>query len=376
MTEPAALRAALIGYGLSGRFFHAPFLTTTPGLRLSSIVTSDSQRKSQAQADHPGVTVFNHPDDLWARAGEHDLVVVATATPSHASLAIQAIEARLPVVVEKPLAPDARTARALADLARLRGIPLTVFHNRRWDARAALDPSGGLIPLTVFHNRRWDSDQCTLRLLLAAGKLGRVYRYESRFERWRPDARPGSWRDRLATEGGGGVLLDLGSHLVDQAIELFGAVTHVYAEVVAHDHPADNESFVAMTHSCGVRSHLSMGSVFAGPGPRLRVLGSRAAFIVEHLDGQEAALRAGRLPSEPAFGTEAPESFGQLHIGNLSEVVPSEPGRWQSFYSSLVESLTEGTPLPVDALDAVKVVEVLDAARRSSESHTVQCMEL
>ncbi len=353
MTEPAALRAALIGYGLSGRFFHAPFLTTTPGLRLSSIVTSDSQRKSQAQADHPGVTVFNHPDDLWARAGEHDLVVVATATPSHASLAIQAIEARLPVVVEKPLAPDARTARALADLARLRGIPLT-----------------------VFHNRRWDSDQCTLRLLLAAGKLGRVYRYESRFERWRPDARPGSWRDRLATEGGGGVLLDLGSHLVDQAIELFGAVTHVYAEVVAHDHPADNESFVAMTHSCGVRSHLSMGSVFAGPGPRLRVLGSRAAFIVEHLDGQEAALRAGRLPSEPAFGTEAPESFGQLHIGNLSEVVPSEPGRWQSFYSSLVESLTEGTPLPVDALDAVKVVEVLDAARRSSESHTVQCMEL
>jgi scyllo-inositol 2-dehydrogenase (NADP+) len=218
--------------------------------------------------------------------------------------------------------------------------------------------------LVPFHNRRWDSDQLTLRGLIAAGELGDIYRYESRFERWRPNPNTSAWREALSPAEGGGVLLDLGVHLVDQALSLFGPITGVVGEVEARRGEADDDVFIALHHASGTRSHLWASAVSAAPGPRLRVLGSRAAYVVEELDGQEAALREGANPAEEGFGAESPDRWGHLVRGDESETVPSQPGRWRDFYPAVERAIRTGEPPPVAASDAVAVLEVLDTARR------------
>src|SRR5207342_1783605 len=193
-----------------------------------------------------------------------DLLVVATPNDAHAPLALAAIALGKAVVVDKPMALTSAEATRVVDAARAAG---TV--------------------LTVFQNRRWDTDQLTLRRLVSQGALGTVLRYESRFERWRPQPRPGSWREALPAEQGGGLLLDLGSHLVDQALHLFGPAVRVYAEVDARRGESDDDAFVAVEHAGGVRSHLWAGALAGAPGPRLRVLGSAGAYVVDPLDRQE-----------------------------------------------------------------------------------------
>ncbi len=342
----ADIRVALVGFGLAGSVFHGPLIAATPGLALTTIVTSDPERGARAQQEHPGARVEPDADAVWERAAEHDLAVIATANQAHAELASRALDAGLAVVVDKPLAPTAAEARALVDEAERRGAMLT-----------------------VFHNRRWDSDQLTLRRLLAEGRLGRVHRYESRFERWRPEPRPGAWRETTPPERGGGVLLDLGTHLVDQAIALFGPVAAVRGEVDSRrGGVADDDAFVALTHESGVHSHLWASSVAAAPGPRLRVLGDAAAYVVDGVDGQEAALTRGDRPGpDSEWGIEPRRRWGRLVRGEDSEPAPSEPGAWPCFYTELEAALRNDGPVPVDPRDAVTVLELLERARRGPE---------
>ena len=340
-----------MGYGLSGRVFHAPLIAATPGLEVTSIVTTDPRRAAQARKDFP------EADVLSARAFMHepegyDLVVVATATSSHVDLATQVLDAGTAVVVEKPLAPTASCGRPLAELARDRGVLLT-----------------------VFHNRRWDSDFLTLRRILESGELGTVDRFESRFEKWRPEANPSAWRESEAAENGGGVLLDLGVHLVDQARILFGPARSVYAEVYSRRGGADDEVFVDIGHASGVRSHLSAGALFGAPGPRMRVLGTKGAYVVEPLDGQEDALRAGKRPDDPSFGEEPKEKWGRLVRGDAAETVPSERGRWTSFYAGVSAALAGAGQPPVDPEDALAALQILDAARESSRKNSVVMLD-
>lgn len=199
---------AIVGYGLSGRCFHAPLIATTEGLEVCVVVTSNAERRAEAEREHPGVRVVDGYEE--ALAERPDLVVVAVPNTDHVEVADGAIAAGIPLVVDKPLASTVVEAEGIVARARAAGVPLT-----------------------VFQNRRWDSDQLTLRRLLGEGALGEVTRYESRFERWRPTPKGGAWREELSSEEGGGVLLDLGSHLIDQAIDLFGPPTSVYAEVAA-----------------------------------------------------------------------------------------------------------------------------------------------
>ena len=346
----ADLRAAIIGYGLAGRFFHAPLIAATEGLAVASVVTSSPERQAQVSREHPGARLLASPAELWANAGDHDLVVVATPNDAHAPLATEALEHGLSVVVDKPLAMTSAEAAALVSLSE----------------RASR-------VLTAFQNRRWDSDQLTLARLLAEDRLGTVLRYESRFERWRPAASSGSWRDSTPPELGGGQLLDLGSHLVDQTLVLFGPVTHVYAEVDARRGvPGDDDAFVALRHANNVISHLRASAITAAPGPRLRVLGTEAAFVVPELDGQEDALRSGARPDQvPAWGSEPESRWGRLVSGEESTPVPSERGDWPRFYSLLVGALRDGGPPPVDPNDAVATLRVLEAARRSAASREV-----
>jgi predicted dehydrogenase len=344
-------RVALIGFGLAGRLFHGRLLSVTLGLRVTAIVTGNPQRQAEARGDFPEATVHATVEDLWNSSGTFDLVVVATSTPSHVPLALVAIDAGKHVVVEKPLAATAADARDLVERAAARGVLL--------------------VP---FFNRRWDSDHLTLQRLLREGALGTLLRYESRFDRWRPDPKAGAWREELPASDGGGVLLDLGPHLVDQALALHGAAVQVYAEVFARRGGADDDVFIALRHASGVTSHLWANALAAAPGPRLRVLGSGGAYVVRGLDGQEDALRAGRTPDQPGFGVEPRERWGRLMHGDGDDdgsEVASETGSWLRFYTTVAGCLRGEGPPPVTGAEAVAGLEVLDAARESSRTGTV-----
>ncbi|MFI6035635.1 Gfo/Idh/MocA family oxidoreductase [Streptomyces sp. NPDC051315] len=342
------LRVGLIGYGLAGSVFHAPLIAATEGLALDTVVTSNPERQEQARAEFPDVRVSATPDELLARAGDLDLIVIASPNRTHVPLATAALEAGLPVVVDKPIAGTAAEARGLAELADKRGLLLS-----------------------VFQNRRWDNDFLTLRRLLDEGALGDVYRFESRFERWRPQLK-GGWRESGDPAEIGGLLYDLGSHVVDQALVLFGPVTRVYAEADVRRPGAetDDDTFIGLTHANGVRSHLYVSATTAQLGPRFRVLGSRAGYVKYGLDPQEAALREGLRPG-PGWGTEPEEHWGRVGAGESpvtggGRPARTLPGDYPAYYAAVAKALTDGGPNPVTAVEAAAALDVLEAARRSA----------
>lgn len=287
MTANAPYRVGLVGYGLAGSVFHAPLVSATEGLTLDTVVTSNPERQAAARAEFPEVRCAASAEELLARADELDLVVIASPNKTHTPLARAALEAGLPVVVDKPLAGTAAQARELGALAEERGLLLS-----------------------VFQNRRWDNDFLTLARLIEDGELGDVLRFESRFERWRPQLK-GGWRESGDPQEIGGLLYDLGSHVVDQALTLFGPVVRVYAEsdVRRPGAAADDDTFLALTHANGVRSHLYVSAVTAQLGPRFRVLGSKAGYVKYGLDPQETALREGDRPAAGKPWGEEPEAL-------------------------------------------------------------------
>ncbi len=343
------IRTGLVGYGLAGASFHAPLIRATGGLEITAIVTGNAERKREAQLAHPGATIVETAERLWEHASQLDLVVIASPNRTHVPLAMAALDAGLNVVVDKPLAPTAAEGRQLIEAARRKSRMLT-----------------------VFQNRRWDGDFLTLRRLLGEGLLGEPYRLESRFDRWRPTPKPG-WRERGAPEEAGGLLYDLGSHLIDQAIVLFGAVSHVYAELDRRRAlvEVDDDAFVALEHVSGARSHLFMSVVAAQPGPRFRITGSRVAYVKHGLDVQEAALRRGEMPGQPAWGEEPRESWGTLGSTDDHQPVRTEPGAYQRFYEGVVAAIRDGATAPVDPEDAVAGLEIIEAARRSATGRHV-----
>ena len=344
------IRVALIGYGLAGAVFHGPLISSTSGMSLATIVTANAERRARANADHPNALLLTDVEALWERSGDHDLVVVATPNRFHVPLGLAALEAGLPVVMDKPMAPTAEEGRRLAMEAAERDLLLT-----------------------VFQNRRWDGDLLTVRRLIADDVFGQVVRFESRFERWRPAVREGAWRERGDPGEAGGLLFDLGSHLIDQAVGLFGPPLTVYAEVDRRRPGAevDDDTFVALEHEDGVRSHLWMSVLAAIRGPRMRVLGSRAAYEKYGLDGQEEALGDGSSPDDPAWGREPPERWGQLSTGDDIRTVETEPGAYPEFYRRVVASLRDGEPPPVDPDGAIAVLEIIEAALESARTKSV-----
>lgn len=332
------MRVGLLGYGIAGRIFHAPLIEATSGLTLTAIVTS----RPRAGAEHPGVTVLTSADELFRLP--LDLVVVATPNRTHVPLTLAAIEAGIPVVVDKPFAPTAAEARQLLDKARERDVSLT-----------------------VFQNRRWDSDFLTVRRLVNEGALGDVRRFESRYERWVPEIWD-NWREYGDPAEAGGILYDLGAHLVDQAVQLFGPVDTVYAEMDLRRPgvAVDDDAFVALTHTNGVRSHLWMSATAANLGPRFRVLGSEAAFTIHGVDGQEDALAAGARPGDPGWGAEPESAWGSLGLLNDVRTVPSELGAYQEFYATIRDG-----GIPVRPTDAEYALRIIEAAITSAHERKV-----
>ncbi len=346
---------AIIGYGLAGAVFHAPLIAATPGLRVRAVVTASPERRRQALEDFPDVRLLATADELWADAGGIGLVAVATPNHLHAPQAIAALELGLTVVVDKPLALD--TAEAVAMLA-------------------VAERTGGL--LAVFHNRRWDSDFLLLRKLVEEDRLGGLHRIEARFERYRPELRSGTWRAEATSERGGGLLLDLGSHLIDQALVLLGRPDAVYGEVacVRPGAIADDDCFLALHFPGGAHAHLWMSDVAPAAGPRWRAWGSRETLEVWGLDPQESQIRAGGRPGSPGFGEPDGGQRATLVTGGewsgQGRDVPLPAGSAGGFYAGMAAAIRGVAPVPVPAQAGMDVLAVVEAARRSSAMGTLE----
>ncbi len=352
-SEAAAkmVRVAIIGYGLAGSVFHAPLISAVAGMEVTAIVTSNPRRQEHAHRDFPDAAVLSSADDLWRHPSRYDLVVVASPNRTHVPLGIAAMKAGLPVVIDKPIAASVADAEKVIETSR----------------------STGQL-LTVFQNRRWDNDFLTIRQLIAGDLLGPITRFESRFERYRATPRAHAWREFSAPEEAGGLLFDLGSHLIDQAIQLFGQPTRVYAEMEKRRPGAlvDDDTFVALQFASGIYAHLWMNVVTRIQGPRMRLNGLRGTYEKWGLDPQEHALTTGMRPGDAAWGLEPPERWGRLHteVSGLNMDTPLEtlPGAYEQYYVLLREALITGGPPPVDPAEVLTTLKVIEAAQQSALS--------
>lgn len=341
MADGTPIRTAIVGYGLSGRFFHAPFIAANSRFSLEAISTSDQARRARAAQDHPGAEIVSSPEDLLARS--FDLVVLGSPPHVHLEQGLAALASGAALVVDKPFAAYVAEAEQLI---------------------AAAASSG--LPLMVFQNRRWDGDFLTLRKLLGEGALGEVHRFESTFERWSPELRQ-RWQDTITTSQGAGIVFDLGSHLIDQALQLFGPATLSTAElsILRPGGVSADEAFLSLLHDGGTRSHLTMSRFATRTGPRFRVLGSTAGYVVYGLDGQEPALVAGASPADVNFGLTPEDAWGTLGIEGSdapSTRVPTERGDYVGFYADVAATLRDDAPSPVDPGDALATLRIISQA--------------
>ena len=346
MAAGGVIGVGIAGYGLAGRRFHAPFIATVDGLRVAAIATSDPGRQGQARAEHPDAVVLETIDALIEHP-DVELVVVATPNRWHAPIATQALAAGRHVVVDKPVAMDVAEAEALVDSAT----------------------KAGRI-LSVYQNRRWDGDFQTVRSLIDDGRLGAIDSLEARFERW--SVVGDEWRE--TAEQAGGPHRDLGAHLVDQSLLLFGPASRVFAQIDRRrpGTAVDDSVFVAIDHANGVHSRLWTSLIATHTGPRLRVRGLAGEYVKQDLDVQEGQLLAGMRPDAAAFGVETPEQWGTLFGSDgRAEAIPTERGDYGRFYALLRDAIRGAGPVPVDPLDSIRALRVLEAAERSARTGSV-----
>lgn len=332
------IRVGMIGYGLAGKVFHAPLIDAVEGLELAAVATS---RSAELATDWPGARGVFDPQALIADP-ELDLIVVASPNDTHAPLARAALEAGKHVVVDKPFARDAAEARPLGDLARERGRMLS-----------------------VFHNRRWDGDFLTVRKLLEARTLGELRLVELRWDRFRLEQRAG-WKD--AAGRGGGVLADLGSHLIDQALLLFGRPDSLSADLATQRPGGATDDYAELTlHYRAMRVIVSATMAVAAPRPRFALHGTQGSFVKFGIDPQEDQLRAGVAPGAPGYGEEPAERYGTLtQPSGETRRIATERGDFRRFYEGVVSAIRNGAPPPVDPADAIAGLELIDLARKSA----------
>jgi scyllo-inositol 2-dehydrogenase (NADP+) len=338
------LGVGLASFGMSAKVFHAPFLAQHRGYTIKRIVERST---SEAHIVYPLAIVSRSFQDILDDP-DIDLVVVNTPDHTHFELAKKSLEAGKHVVVEKPFTQTVQEAQLLIDLA--------LRHNRI---------------LTVFHNRRWDGDFLTVREIIHKHTLGRLVEFEARWDRYRNFIQPGSWKEDAST--GTGLLYNLGSHLIDQALVLFGMPTAVTAHLkILRAGGSVDDWFDVRLHHAEVNVALKASYLAIQPGPRFLLHGTKGSFIKHGIDPQEAALNRGRSPLEADWGSEPEESWGVLSTENNGVVsrkkIETVRGNYGAFYDNLYESITRGKELAVTPGDALNVIAVIEAAKQSSSS--------
>jgi len=330
------LRVGIAGYGLAGRYFHAPLLKGC-GFEVTAVLTTNAVRAGHATADFPQTNVVDSIQELVDQ--KLDLIVVASANLAHAEQATAALNAGIPVVVDKPMGRNFEETKEIVELSNKLGVPVS-----------------------TFFNRRWDSDSLTIKKVLASGVLGQIHRMDSRFERFRPEVNKDSWRENMNAEDGGGQLLDLQPHLISTAIDWFGDAELVTATVRSIRGAADDDSVLVLRHDNGVMSYLSASAVVGAPGPRIRILGSKGALVINDLDPQEALLRAGKFPAGGIW-SEPTTSVAHIHRGTEIEEIEGVAGNYALFYSAVASAISNGTAWPISNQDALLVASLIDQAR-------------
>ena len=334
------LRVGIAGYGLAGRSFHAPMLSAT-NFEVAAILTNNDVRKRHAKEDYPQAKVVASIQELCDQG--IDLVVIASGNQVHASQAFVAINAGIALVVDKPMGRNLNETKEILDAA-----------------------NSANVAITTYFNRKWDSDTLTLKRVIRDGHIGNVLRMDSRFERFRPTLNPQSWRETISVTEGGGLLLDLQPHLISTAIDCFGPAQLKSARVRSVRGGADDDALLVLAHESGVESILSASAVVGAPGPRMRVIGSEGALVIEELDPQEALLRSGVLPQDGKW-QQPTASAAFIHRGEKVESFEADNGNYCVFYSLVHDAITDKTPMPISAQEILEVARIIDQAREMSD---------
>lgn len=333
-----SIRLGLVGYGVGGELFHAPYIEASTSCALAGVVARSPQRVAAVKAQHPDVPIYASLSDLLD-AGV-DAVTITTPPATRHALALEALSRGVAVLADKPFGPSAASARELA--------------------RAASDAG---VVLNVFHNRRWDSDIVTARAVIASGALGRLTRLDLRCDQ----------DDDATLEEGpeGGLLRDLGSHVVDQALHLMGPARLVTAQIDVAERtagPTDTGFVITLVHESGAHSHISASKINRLTSRELRLHGDGGSYTSDFSDVQIDAIRAGQRPADDraSWGYEAPERWGVLSTASGTRAVPSRQGDYAALYDQFGDAVAHGTAGPVPADAGVAVLAVLDAARESA----------
>jgi scyllo-inositol 2-dehydrogenase (NADP+) len=331
------LNVGLVGFGFGGQVFHAPIIRAVAGLRLTTIV----RRSGEPDPRYPDVAFVRSVDELLARP--IDLVVVVTSNTSHHPIARQCLLAGRHVVVDKPFTTTVAEAEDLVQVAKQTGRVLS-----------------------VYQERRYTGDFVTVQRVVADGVLGRIVSYEAHFDRFRLELRPGAWREQPLP--GSGVWFDLGPHLLDQALLLFGAPEAISADVrIERDGAAADDAFDVTLRYPRLRATLR-GSMLAQPlAPSFALHGTKGSFVKYGLDPQEAALKAGRTPDEPGWDVEPAELYGKLTTPEGTRTIPTIPSNFTRYYENIRDAvLGKARPAvtPESALDVMRGLELAVASSR------------
>jgi predicted dehydrogenase len=334
---------------MAGRVFHAPVISAVPRLRLAVVVERHGETARQR---YPGVAVVKDAAELFGNK-DIELAVIATPNATHFDLARAALLAGKHVVVDKPFTVASSDAQELVDLAR----------------------KAGRI-LTVFQNRRWDGDFLTVSEMVRTGRLGRLVEFESSFDRFRAQRKPGAWKEQPGP--GAGLLYDIGPHLVDQALALFGSPKSLAADIrIERDNAETDDQFEIVLHYPGLKVTLEAGMLACEPRPRFRLNGSNGSFVKCGLDPQEEALRQGASPAGADWGKEGAGQWGTLTTGEGTrlrcESVETAPGRYAAFYENVYDAIVNGAELCVKPERGGDVIRIIERALQSSrEGRTVE----
>ena len=333
-----APRVGIAGYGLAGRYFHAPLLKAAE-FDVVGTLTTKPDRKAAAISDFPEISVVESIEELLKL--NLDLLVVASANNAHASQAIAGLKAGVPVVVDKPMGRTLKETKEIVDFSKQVNVPVT-----------------------TYFNRKWDSDALTIKKIIKEGTLGNIFRLDSRFERFKPELTPGSWRESQTASEGGGNLLDLQPHLVSTALDWFGPAELISSSVRSIRGGSDDDITLVLKHESGVDSFLSASAINGAPGPRIRVTGDKGSLIINDLDPQEPLLRSGKYPKGGQW-SESTKSEAFLHLGDKVISYPSVDGNYSLFYIQVKQALSGGV-WPVTTDEALSVAEIIDKAREIS----------
>ena len=340
------IKVGLVGYGLSGATFHAPLLSILKEFEITKVVSS---KKEKVQQDLQDVEVVNNLEEVLEDR-TINLVVISTPSGFHYEMAKQSLIAGKHVILEKPMVVETWEAEELIKIAEEKKLLLS-----------------------VYHNRRWDNDYLTVKELVRKNMLGDINTYQVHFDRYRPDVRD-RWREKQGP--GAGMLYDLGSHLIDQALDLFGQPQFIFADVFAQRENAETDDYFHVILGYEkLRVILHSSSIIPSNGPRFQVHGSKGSFIKYGMDGQEAALKEGKKPVDQSWGADNPEFYGKLISMDgekeKQETIETLHGSYITYYKKIAESILEGKSAPVTAHEGLLVIKIIEAALKSSKENKV-----